>query len=196
MPPEERRAAIIAATRPLILQYGAEVSTKQIAEACALAEGTLFRVFPNKDAIVHACVDDLLDPKSLVAAIGRIDRGLSLPDQITEAVRLLYDAGRQVVGVFAILHPKRAAGEKAIEPKHPAHQQDDKAVWAERKEAPARALTELLTPYAAQLQTELPVAIAFIRGSVLAATHPLTGADALDAPTLSTLICRALIKEQ
>ncbi len=196
MPAEERRAAIIEATRPLVLQLGADVTTKQIAEACGLAEGTLFRVFPNKDAIVHAVVDDLLDPKVLVARIDGIDRSVPLPTQIRQAIELLYEANRQVVGVMTVLHPKRGEGEKAAEPKHRAHQDGEKAVWAERKEAPARAMAALLDPHAAELIVDVPIAIAFIRGTVLAATHPLTGAEGLNSATLTSLICRALIKEQ
>ncbi len=196
MPAEERRAAIIEATRPLVLKLGADVSTKQIAEACRLAEGTLFRVFPNKDAIVHAVVDDLLDPQTLVARIDGIDRSLPLSEQIRHAVGFLYEANRQVVGVMVALHPKRGDGERSAEPKHRAHQASDKEVWAERKEAPARAMAALLDPYAAALVVDVPLAIAFIRGTVMAATHPLTGADGLDSATLTRLVCRALIKEQ
>ena len=42
--PEERRAALIAATIPLLHEHGLEVSTKQIAHAAGVAEGTIFGV--------------------------------------------------------------------------------------------------------------------------------------------------------
>lgn len=194
LPPDERRAAIIAATRPLVLAHGADISTKQIAEACGLAEGTLFRAFPNKDAILHACVDDMLAPGPLVAAIARIDRSLPLEGQLAEAVDLLLESGRQIVGVFAVLHPKRGPGERPVEPKHPAHE-DDKQAWSERRSAPIEALTRLIEPHAAALRTDVPTAVAFVRGLVFSATFPLTADERLDAPTLTDLICRALIKE-
>src|SRR6185437_10931544 len=39
---EERRAAIIAATLPLLLERGTNISTRQIAETAGIAEGTIF----------------------------------------------------------------------------------------------------------------------------------------------------------
>ena len=57
MPPEARRAAIIEATLPLLLERGAGISTRQIAEAAGIAEGTIFRVFPDKDAVVQAAIE-------------------------------------------------------------------------------------------------------------------------------------------
>ena len=61
MPPEARRAALIAATEPLLEHFGRDVSTKQIAEAAAVAEGTIFRVFPTKEALIDAVCDQVFD---------------------------------------------------------------------------------------------------------------------------------------
>ena len=49
MPAEERRTAIIEAVRPLLAEYGESVTSKQIAAAAGIAEGTIFRVFADKD---------------------------------------------------------------------------------------------------------------------------------------------------
>src|SRR4051795_10005144 len=78
LPPEERREALIAATLPLVLEHGTDISTRLIAEAAGVAEGTIFRVFPSKDDLIEAVVSSAFDPSSLVEAIGRVDRSLPL----------------------------------------------------------------------------------------------------------------------
>src|SRR5690606_40981582 len=45
----DRRNAIAAATVPLLVEHGAAVTTRQIADAAGVAEGTLFRAFADKD---------------------------------------------------------------------------------------------------------------------------------------------------
>jgi AcrR family transcriptional regulator len=47
MAPDDRRRAIVAAVVPLLLEHGDDVSTRQIADAAGIAEGTIFRVFPD-----------------------------------------------------------------------------------------------------------------------------------------------------
>ena len=61
LPPSERRAEIIAATLPLVLAHGAAVTTRQIAEAAGIAEGTIFRVFPDKESLIEAVVESAFD---------------------------------------------------------------------------------------------------------------------------------------
>ena len=80
MPPEERRAALVEATLPLLLEHGATVSTRQIAEAAGVAEGTIFRVFESKDDLVHACLHDALTNDALAEQLDALPRDLDLPD--------------------------------------------------------------------------------------------------------------------
>ena len=58
LPPAERRASLIAATRQLILDHGPDVTTRQVAEAAKVAEGTLFRVFPTRRDLIAATIAD------------------------------------------------------------------------------------------------------------------------------------------
>jgi AcrR family transcriptional regulator len=103
MAPEDRRAAIVAATLPLVLEHGAGISTRQIAEAADVAEGTLFRVFPDKDALMNAVLREGLDPTSTLRAIDRIDRGLPLRERLEAAVEILAARLRGVVGLLDAL---------------------------------------------------------------------------------------------
>jgi AcrR family transcriptional regulator len=62
LPPEARRASIISAALPLIRLHGTAVTTSQIAMAAGIAEGTLFRVFPDKDTLISAAIQTAFDP--------------------------------------------------------------------------------------------------------------------------------------
>jgi len=101
LPPEERRAAIIAATEPLLLARGPEVSTREIAEAAGIAEGTIFRVFATKDELIDAVFADAFDPEAGLQDLQRIDPFLDLESRITEVTAILQ---RRVRRAFALIH--------------------------------------------------------------------------------------------
>src|ERR687890_24834 len=86
LPPEERRSAIVAATLPLLVEHGESVTTRQIADAAGIAEGTIFRVFPDKDSLLAAAVDDGLDPAPFERALEEIDQALPLQEVVHEVV--------------------------------------------------------------------------------------------------------------
>ena len=100
MPADERRAAILAAARPLVLEHGLSTTTRLIAEAAGVAEGTIFRVFPTKDELFDAVIDAEFDPEPFLAAIRRIDLEQPLEDRLVEAVRLLQ---RRFVNIFDLM---------------------------------------------------------------------------------------------
>ena len=56
MAPEARREMIVDAALPLILEHGERVTTRQIADAAGIAEGTIFRAFADKDDVIAAVV--------------------------------------------------------------------------------------------------------------------------------------------
>jgi AcrR family transcriptional regulator len=78
LPPDQRRSTIIDATIPLLVEHGPNLSTRLIAEAAGLAEGTLFRVFPDKGAIIEAAVEAVLDPEPIERDLGLVDPDLPL----------------------------------------------------------------------------------------------------------------------
>ena len=87
--PDERRAAILEAVTPLLIERGAAVTTAEMAEVAGIAEGTIFRVFPDKLALLHAAIARAMDPAPVREAMDRIDRSEPLREQLTVAIGVL-----------------------------------------------------------------------------------------------------------
>jgi AcrR family transcriptional regulator len=98
---DDRRAMIIHAVIPLLIQQGRDVTTRQIAEAAGIAEGTIFRVFPDKDALFEAAIAKFLDPGSLNERLRAIDPELPLEEKVYDILSLLRD---RMTGIFGIMH--------------------------------------------------------------------------------------------
>ena len=78
LPPDERRRAIVAATRPLLIEHGAGFTTAQVARAASIAEGTIFRVFASKQELLDAVIADGTFKYVCIAAGGIAARPLRL----------------------------------------------------------------------------------------------------------------------
>jgi AcrR family transcriptional regulator len=89
MAPEDRRAALIAATVPLLHEHGLDVSTRQIAAAAGVAEGTIFGVFKDKQSLVVAALLHALDPRPTLDALAAIEPGMSLRERLVVAADLI-----------------------------------------------------------------------------------------------------------
>jgi AcrR family transcriptional regulator len=100
LPPEERREALIAATLPLVLEHGTDVSTRLIAEAAGVAEGTIFRVYPSKQDLMEAVLASAFDPSTVVDAIAELDRTAPLEQRLIAAVELMQARGRRIAGLM------------------------------------------------------------------------------------------------
>ena len=163
LPPDERRAAIIEATLPLLLERGAGISTRQIAEDAGIAEGTIFRVFPDKDAVVRAAVELALDPEPTEVALAAIDTSLSFEAQLADAVRILQRRLADIWALFSVLGPS------------------DTPAPAPPPDSPA--LSALFEPHAGCcLRTDALTGARRFRALVLALSHPMLIADEPPSP--------------
>lgn len=86
---EERRRALKEAVLPLVLEYGVQVSTRQIAEAAGVAEGTIFRVFPTKRELINEVVLDAISPDVLIQEIQALPDGQSMVTRIQSILALM-----------------------------------------------------------------------------------------------------------
>ncbi|MGZ4473389.1 MAG: TetR/AcrR family transcriptional regulator [Nocardioidaceae bacterium] len=104
MSPDDRRRAIIDAVRPLLIEHGDQLTSRVIADAAGIAEGTIFRVFADKDALMHAVAADTLNPadgrENLLKAL---DGVIDLPAKVRITAELMLHRSDQVVAVMMAL---------------------------------------------------------------------------------------------
>lgn len=180
MAPAERRASLIAATRPLLLEHGLSLSTRQIAEAAGVAEGTIFRVFPTKDELIHAVIHDTLDPSGICADIEAIDARLPLEERLVALVTLLQAQMRVASTLFAALHVVSSENRDVARMHHPPH--GDAFAHRQRAHQLARSITALIEPDAACLTVPVAQAVSLIRGVAMSSAHPLFSDGVLTDP--------------
>ncbi|WP_432560369.1 TetR/AcrR family transcriptional regulator [Granulicoccus sp. GXG6511] len=164
LPPDERRRSIVAAALPLLRVKGVQVSTTEIAQAAGVAEGTLFRVFDNKDEIIHAVIDDVMDPAHTIEDLAAIDRTDPLPDRMTAIVRILHARIADVAFLMGVLH---ASGVAHSRPRH-THAQH-KA----HSETLRDAIVGVLSSDAPRLRQSPEATASLLRSVSFATAHPL-----------------------
>src|SRR5437667_7511371 len=98
--PAARRAAIVEATLPLLRTHGLSITTRQIAEAAGVAEGTIFGVFPDKEALLQAVVEAAVDPEPVRAQLGTIPVDDPLEERLVAAVKVIQS---HLAGIWALL---------------------------------------------------------------------------------------------
>jgi AcrR family transcriptional regulator len=160
LPPEERRAAIVEVTIPLLIRDGLQIKTSDVAAAAGIAEGTVFRAFPDKRALLSATIAKVCDASEMDAAIDAIDPTLSLEAQLVAAVEILQ---KKFIDVWQVLG---AVGPRVPVPRPSAHP----------------ALARLLKPFADELRLPPGKAAKQIAAVVVATSMPSIYVDAPLSP--------------
>jgi AcrR family transcriptional regulator len=100
---EDRRAMIIDAVIPLLMEHGRGMTSKQIAEAAGIAEGTIFRAFGDKETLVQAAIEKCLDPEPLRNALRAIDPSLPLEHKVRAIIFLMRERFRDIMRLMATI---------------------------------------------------------------------------------------------
>jgi AcrR family transcriptional regulator len=153
---------IIAATLPLLLEHGERVTTHDIADAAGIAEGTIFRVFASKEALIEAVIDHALDVGPFDRAIAGIDPGLPLEEAVAQVVGVLQ---QRVVDIWRLMS---SVGTRF-------HEQ------ARRPAVASEALVRLFEAHRRELTVEPAEAALVVRSFTLAMTHPMMVSEAVGA---------------
>jgi AcrR family transcriptional regulator len=153
---------IVAATLPLLLEHGDRVTSKQIAEAAGIAEGTVFRAFADKDELIVAVIEAAIDPQPLERALAAIPPGLGFPKTLEAAVVIIQqrviDVWRLVSSVGTRFHEK-----------------------TRRPMTDSDALVRIFAAHADDITVPPIVAARLLRALTLSTTHPML-ADVPTAP--------------
>jgi AcrR family transcriptional regulator len=160
LPPAERRAAILAATERLLIEKGTNVSTREIARAAGIAEGTIFRVFPTKEAIIDAIFADAFDPEAARQELDSIDCNADLESCLVQLVTTMQRRLRRILALFGAVGFRRPASADADE-------------MQKQRKLGYDAIAALLRPHSARLRTDPDKAARLLHGLVLAITHPM-----------------------
>lgn len=173
--PPERRAALVEATVPLLRTHGLAVTTKDIAQAAGVAEGTIFGVFPDKETLLNAAIDRALDPGPVQEQIAAIDLGVDLTERLICAVEIIQRHMERIWELISSVGLSRlTAGKKQGEKQRGL-------AW--------EPLVPLLEPDRAHLSREPAEVARALVGLAWSSTHPmLVGSDPISAGDVVDLV--------
>lgn len=112
LPPAERRTAILEAVGPLVAARGEQVTSRELAAAAGVSEGTIFKAFGCKDDLLCAVVAAAVDLDSLERALDEaIADAAEWPEALLAAIEVLQARTSSVFGLLSALderfHPTR-----------------------------------------------------------------------------------------
>ncbi|MFJ8689405.1 TetR/AcrR family transcriptional regulator [Micromonospora wenchangensis] len=113
MTADRRRAMIVQTALPLLTRRGTTLTTAEVARAAGIGEATVFRAFADKQALLDACVAEVLRPDPLLDRLARIDRRQPLTGRLTEAAVAVHAHLARLGAVLGALH---AAGRARPDP--------------------------------------------------------------------------------
>ena len=162
MAPEERRTTILTAALPIVLEHGRAATTRQIAAAAGVAEGTLFRVFDSKEELFDAVLASAFDPESYLSELAAIDPELPVSERMLALTTIMQ---RRFVGIFRLMIALAIDRPQAAEAaRHDEHEQ-----W---RQAAVIRMVGVLDRDASAFRLPLPDVVQMLRLLTFAGSHP------------------------
>jgi AcrR family transcriptional regulator len=165
MSTEQRRAMIVAAALPLVTECGAAITTGQIARAAGVGEGTIFRVFADKDELLDTCLAEAMNPAHALRELASVslDEPLALRlAQAAEALRAHLDRMVLVIGAL------QASGHRHGQSRGDRSAQGKQSNRESSMQAIRDAVAELIEPDRTALRLEPEKLAAIFLGMLFA----------------------------
>lgn len=186
MAPEERRSSILDAALPLIRERGRAVTSKEIAFAAGVSEGTVFHAFGDKDALIEALVQREFETDRTRLLLDAIDPSLPLDQLVTAIVTAVR---QRLTDIFTLMI---ALGLHRPPVPESALRERGKLQRGSQHELLVR-VTELLRPHADRLRETPERTAETLRVLTFAASHPLiTHGSPLDVDRITDLLLHGI----
>ncbi|MEU5214088.1 TetR/AcrR family transcriptional regulator [Streptomyces sp. NPDC020742] len=171
---------IVAAALPLVAEYGAAVTTSQIARAAGIGEATVFRAFKDKDELLNACIAEATGTGHVLRELASISLDEPVAARLTEAAEALRAHMERMGTVIGALH---ASGHRLTRPPGPSEDtpEDGPPVdpRAESFLALREGIVELIEPDRSAFRLGPDKVAAAFLGLLFTRLHsPIPGADA------------------
>jgi AcrR family transcriptional regulator len=138
------------------------VSTRDIAEAAGIAEGTIFRVFATKEELIDAVFEDAFDPEAGRYELSTIDPALDLHGRLVCMVQIMQRRIRRIFALFTAVGFRDSGGPARMSERA----RRDRATGV-------AALAGALGPASDQLRLPASQAAELVNALVMALTHPM-----------------------
>ncbi len=169
---------IIDAVIPLILEHGVGVTSRQIAEAVGVAEGTIFRAFGDKESLIAAAADAFFERGASSESGPFIDASLDLDAKLEILVDVMRHRVRDVMRMAML------TGRRGPTPS------------PEQLERFNRVISEAFAPDAHLLRVAPERLAQYVRVLAIATSIPVGGPELTDAEIVELITHGILVSPE